>query len=306
MPQTRAASKNRKNRRKDPHHNSMTGFNLENPYSLSVNLGNKGHLLAPEAFGVASSMIDFLIDNMDGLLIHRKVEVYYKTYCARLVMLESLRGMTLTKIEPDLTELDYDYDDECIEPRASKIDTCSSNITVKAPLMAPTSSMEIPTKTGRKRSSKFGTPKSDRSMSRDSNSRRKVPAVMKKSVTGSKASLLNINMAVNLSILGPIQKKMMRKMQSMIDINNRDLLPSPNNKRNPIIYNLPEDPSKEERNREREAMQEKLDDFIKFKKQSRKIVREQSLIFDVAKKKEAESNLFSLLTGEDSDDSFDL
>lgn len=200
MPQTRAASKNRKNRHKDPRHVSMAGINLDNPYSLSVNLENKGHLLAPGAFGVASSMIDFLIDNMDGLLLHRKVEVFYKTYCARQVMLESLRGMTLAKIEPDQTDLDYDYDDECIEPRAAKIDACSSNITVKAPLMAPTSYLEITSKTKRKRSSKFGTPRSDRSMSRESNSR-KMP-VMRRQVTNSKASMLNINMAVN--ILGPI------------------------------------------------------------------------------------------------------
>ena len=94
-------------------------------------------------------------------------------------MFESFRGMTLAKIEPDLTHLDYDYDDECIEPRAAKIDVCSSNITVKAPLMAPTSTLEITAKTKRKRSSKFGTPRSDRSMSRESSSRRKIPVVKK-------------------------------------------------------------------------------------------------------------------------------
>ena len=67
-----------------------------------------------------------------------------------------------------------------------------------------------------------------------------------------------------------------RKMHSKMDLafTNKDISFSP--RRNlPEPIKLPEDPSLEERQKEREAMQEKLDEFKKFKRNSKKIVREQ-------------------------------
>ena len=109
---------------------------VKNAFSLSVNLTKKGHLLKADSFSLASELVDYIIENIDRQLIHKKIENSFKKHCIHQLWLETERAMALAKMTYDQVDPGYDYSDECTEPVPNTVDSAAGgDITLKNPLL---------------------------------------------------------------------------------------------------------------------------------------------------------------------------
>ena len=109
----------------------------KNPCSLTINLDKRGHLLRPESLVVADDIITLLIKRMDDVWKAREIEKKFRTYCLTSILELNKQIMALRLIEPDLghvSEPEYDYTDECMEPAPAAIDGHGGFLNVSVPL----------------------------------------------------------------------------------------------------------------------------------------------------------------------------
>ena len=101
-----------------------------NPFNLSLDLRERGRILAPEGYLVAEDVFKHLLERLDAELMAKRVESEYVAYGIGASLQAMVNAINISAITNDkgddhdqLPQMpDYNYAEECEEPAAARID----------------------------------------------------------------------------------------------------------------------------------------------------------------------------------------